>query len=158
MRSRLDKLEKILKRMKNILKGQTEQNLGLGVQQGSSNGHKGLGYKPKAKKDEISYHRVPYSYGTNPKSKGQVKSTREVIPKSIFATKVTKTYKKSRKVTKKVTREAIPRVDLEKVTKASKKPNKVTKKVSREVIPSEYLEHPRSTNMCWVPRSIFSTP
>ena len=71
---------------------------------------------------------------------------------------MTKTSKKSKKVTNKVTREAIPRVDLENVTKASKKPNKVTRKVSREVIPSEYLEHPRSTNRCWVPRSIFSTP
>ena len=101
---------------------------------------------------------VPYNYETNPRSNGQVKNTREVIPKSIFATNVIKTFKKSKKVTKKVTREAIPRVDLENVTKASKKPNKVTRKVSREVIPSEYLEHPRSTNRFWVPRSIFSTP
>ena len=97
---------------------------------------------------------VPYNYGTNSGSNGQVKNTREVIPKSIFATNVTKTSKKS----KKVTREEISRVDLEKMTKDSKKPNKVTRKVSREVIPSEYLEHPRSTNRFWVPRSIFSTP
>ena len=117
-----------------------------------------MGYKPKAKKDVISYHRDPYSYGTNHTPRGQVKNTRKVIPKSIFATNVTKTSKKSKKVTKKVTREEIPRVVLEKMTKDSKKPNKVTRKVSREVIPSEYLEHPRSTNRFWAPRSIFSIP
>ena len=144
--------------MENILLGQNEHNLGLGVQK-SSNGHRGLGYKPKAKKDVISYHRVPYSYGTESRCKGQVKDTREVFPRSIFATtNVTKTSKKSKKVTKKVTREEIPKVDLENVTKASKKPNKVTRKVSREVIPSEYLEHPKSTNRFWISKSVFSTP
>ena len=59
LRSRLDKMEKTLKRMENILLGQNEHNLGLGVQK-PSNGHRGLGYKPKAKRGVPSYHRVPY--------------------------------------------------------------------------------------------------
>ena len=106
-----------------------------------------------------SFHRVPYSYGTKPRTSGQAKSTREVVPKSTFAkTNVTKTSNKSNKVTNKVTRGVSPRSDLVEVTKASKKPRKVLRKVSREVIPSEYLKHPRSTNRFWVPRNIFSTP
>ena len=69
LRSRLDKLEKTLRKITNMTQGSKGKNIGLGVSK-SSNDHRDLGYKSKAKKDKISFHRVPYSYGTNPRSSG----------------------------------------------------------------------------------------
>ena len=65
LRTRLDNLERTLARMENMLRGQNVHNLGKARQE-PSNGDRGLRYKPKAKEDVTSFHRVPYSYGTNP--------------------------------------------------------------------------------------------
>lgn len=76
-----------------------------------------MGYKPKSKESVPTYHKVSFDYGTKARLRGE----------------------------NKVTREAIPEVNLDETIKVKDK--KTIRKILRDVIHSEYMIIPKSSNI-----------